>query len=489
MRNWLDITYERSILRESSDTMQRIIIKAGEERQRRGVSHFVAISFTMSLVLSIFLFSYLAYRLACHSAEAWADPDFHWLVAAVPMALCLITVVGGVRWTVLLSLSFVSFQRASRLGEVEAERWPCVSIFVPAYNEAENIEAALEPLCKLEYPSYEVIVVDDGSTDDTFDRAKRFAGRHDRCTVRVYRKRNGGKWSAHNFAFRRSSSELVLCLDADSRIDSCVLKLMVRHMADPRVAAVAGQIRVRNRSSLLTRLQAAEYLMGNGCARMAMSINGTVLIVAGPLGLFRRCVLEEIYLRYGRTDRFLAEGEVEGPFEGDTFAEDFDLSMAILSLGGRIVYEPSAVSHTRAPDWPFAFISQRYRWYRGTIQVLRKFVRRLRSRPEIGNPRLLGWLLATYLFDLIVLPLVYLGALIMLFLLTMSETAGISLLGAAALALLANLYAGTMFAFAQRDSLMLLPILILYDVYQNFLIGPAWFISILDELRGARMRW
>jgi len=469
--------------------MHRIAIRAGDEEQRRGVVLSVAIFFAISLVLSTFLFSYLTYRLACHSIAAWADPEFHWLLAVVTMSLCVITVAGGVRWTVLLCLSFVSFQRASRPGEVEAERWPCVSIFVPAYNEAENIEAALEPLCKLAYPRYEVIVVDDGSTDDTFDRARRFAGRHKRCTVRVYRKPNGGKWSAHNFAFRRSSGELVLCLDADSRIDSGVLKLMVRHMADPDVAAVAGQIRVRNRVNLLTRLQAAEYLMGNGCARMAMSINGTVLIVAGPLGLFRRCVLEEVYLRYGRTNRSLAAGEVEGPFEGDTFAEDFDLSMAILSLGGRIVYESSAVSHTRAPDWPFAFISQRYRWYRGTIQVLRKFVRRVRSRPEMGNPRLLGWLVATYLFDLLVLPLVYLGALVMLFLLTMSETAGISLLGAAALALLANLSAATMFVFAQRDSLLLLPILILYDVYQNFLIGPAWFISILDELRGVRMRW
>ncbi len=105
-------------------------------------------------------------------------------------------------------------------------------------------------------------------------------------------------------------------------------------MADPQVAAVAGQIRVRNRHNVLTRLQAMEYLMGNGCARMAMSLNKTVLIVAGPLGLFRRCALEEVFLRYGRADGPLAEGQVDGPFEGDTFAEDFDLSMAVLSLAG-----------------------------------------------------------------------------------------------------------------------------------------------------------
>ena len=175
-----------------------------------------------------------------------------------------------------------------------------MSIFVPAYNESENIEAALESLLSLDYPCYEVIVVDDGSTDDTYARALRFAGTHDRCTFHIHRKVNGGKWSAHNFAFRRSVGELVLCLDADSRVDPGSLRRMVVHLADPQIVAVAGQIRVRNRQSLLTRLQAIEYLMGNGCARMAMSLNGTVLIVAGPLGLFRRCVLEDVFLQYGQ---------------------------------------------------------------------------------------------------------------------------------------------------------------------------------------------
>ncbi len=458
-------------------------------RHERVPGRLAAVPFVAGVFLASFLFTYMAYRLARQGIEAMEDPCAGWPAVVVPELLAGVCFLGGVRWTTLLALSFASLHRPRHGARSAPSEWPLVSIFVPAYNESENIEAALDALLALDYPRYEVIVVDDGSTDDTFERAGRFAGRHGRCTVHVHRKPNGGKWSAHNFAFRRSAGELVLCLDADSRVDPGSLRRMVVHMADPQVAAVAGQIRVRNRVNVLTRLQAMEYLMGNGCARMAMSVNGTVLIVAGPLGLFRRCVLEEVFLRYGRARRPLADGQVEGPFEGDTFAEDFDLSMAVLSLGGRILYEPAAVAHTRAPDWPGALLSQRYRWCRGTIQVLRKYFRRARSRPDVRHPRLLAWLAATYLFDLVMFPVLYACGIGTLILLLTSQVGGLTMLGWAGAVLLVNLSAAAMFALVQGDSLKLLHILPLYDVYQNFLLTPAWLISIVDELRGVTMRW
>jgi cellulose synthase/poly-beta-1,6-N-acetylglucosamine synthase-like glycosyltransferase len=386
-------------------------------------------------------------------------------------------------------LSFLSYCRARRPARRAPVQWPLVSVFVPAYNESENIEAALESLLLLDYPRYEVIVVDDGSTDDTYSRACRFAGRHDRCTIHVHRKANGGKWTAHNYAFRRSVGELVLCLDADSRVDPGSLRRMVVHMADPQVAAVAGQIRVRNRHNLLTRLQAMEYLMGNGCARMAMSFNGTVLIVAGPLGLFRRCVLEDVFLQYGQMSQGTKEGQFSGPFEGDTFAEDFDLTMAVLSLGGRIRYEPTAVSHTRAPDTMLALLSQRYRWCRGTVQVLRKYFQRVRNRKDICRPRLLFWLGATYLLDLVMLPILYLCVLGTLLIVATSDVGCLEMLGWASLTLLVNLNAAAMFVLVQGDQLRLLHILPIYDIYQSFLLTLGWLIAIVDEVRGTSMRW
>lgn len=448
----------------------------------------VFLPFIAAICLAGFMFTYLTFCLARAGIRLADDPNAGWTVA-VPWLLAALTGLGGLRWTCLLTLSFASFFRERRRHTWTPAEWPLVSVFVPAHNEAENIEAALQSLVTLDYPCYEVIVVDDGSTDDTYARALPFAGTHDRCTLHVYRKANGGKWSAHNFAFRRSAGELVLCLDADSRVDPGSLRRMLVHMADPEIAAVAGQIRVRNRNNLLTRLQAMEYLMGNGCARMAMSFSGTVLIVAGPLGLFRRCVLEEVFLQFGRTNRKPKDGQVEGPFEGDTFAEDFDLSMAVLALGGQIRYEPFAISHTRAPDTVFALLSQRYRWCRGTIQVLRKYFWRAKSCPEIRRPKLLAWLAATYLFDLAILPIVYGCSLIMLFTLLASDVNGFELLGWAGVMLLVNMSAAAMFVMVQRDRLRLLYILPLYDLYQSFLLIPGWLISIVDEVRGVSMRW
>ena len=449
----------------------------------------IIVPFVAALLLAGFMFVYLAYCLALAGLRQAADPGATWLEVVVPWLLATLTGIGGLRWSGLLALSFASYYRERKRHDWVPDEWPLVSVFVPAYNEAENIEAALRSLLTLDYPRYEVIVVDDGSTDATYQLALPFEGRYDRCTVRVYRKANGGKWSAHNFAFRRSVGELVLCLDADSRVAPESLRRMVVHMADPGIAAVAGQIRVRNRHNVLTRLQAMEYLMGNGCARMAMSFSGTVLIVAGPLGLFRRWVLEEVFLQYGRAERALPEGQVEGPFEGDTFAEDFDLSMAVLSLGGQIRYEPLAVSHTRAPDTVIALLSQRYRWCRGTIQVLRKYFRRAKDSPSLLHPRLLLWLTVTYLFDMVSLPIMYGCTLVMLFVLLASPAGGLELLGWAAVMLLINACAAAMFAMVQRDRLGLLHILPIYDLYQSFLLVPGWIISLVDEVRGVSMRW
>ena len=114
------------------------------------------------------------------------------------------------------------------------------------------------------------------------------------CHVRVFTKPNGGKWSAHNYGLQHASGTLILCIDADSRIEAGALKLMVRHMRDKRVGAVSGQIRVRNRKSLLGLFQAFEYVLANGALRLSQGATGTVMVVPGPIGLFRREALDRV---------------------------------------------------------------------------------------------------------------------------------------------------------------------------------------------------
>lgn len=409
--------------------------------------------------------------------------------AAAAAALAAVALFSSCRWCSLFVLAFAAHVRRRRRPVLADEACPFVSVFVPCYNESRTVEAALSSLVELDYPAYEVIVVNDGSTDDTLQRARKFEGQHGGCVVRVYDKPNGGKWSAHNLAFQRSTGELILCIDADSRLDPQSLRTLVARMADPGVAGIAGQMRVRNRNGLLTRLQGLEYLMANGAVRMGQGWFGTVLVVPGPIGMFRRSVLEEVWLRYTYSQDTGKTGAVDGPFEGDTFAEDFDLSLAILCLGGRIVYEPGAISFTRAPETPFALINQRYRWIRGALQVLRKLCRRAWRDPHLLSPRLLGWILATYALDLTVLPLLYylgLG-----FGLTVLAAGGslpmLACMFAAFLAI--QLCAGALFVSIHDDHLALLHVLPGYSLYTGLFLNDAWIIAVFDELRGKDMRW
>jgi len=448
---------------------------------------------TVLFGLGVLLSSGLLFLLA-YGIVFWRPPAEHgvpssglYTVGAV--GLGCVAFLTGCRWFSLWAMAFAARRRQRGSPDFAHRSWPFVSVFVPSYNESERIEAALHSLIALDYPAYEIVVVNDGSTDDTLERARKLEGPHGGCSVRVYDKPNGGKWSAHNLAFQRSRGELILCIDADSRLDRAALRTLVARMDDPRIAGMAGQMRVRNRNNLITRLQGLEYLMANGAVRTGQGLFGTVLIVPGPIGMFRRSAMEEVWLRYTRGKCPTHPGAVEGPFEGDTFAEDFDLSLAILSLGERIVYEPRAVSCTNAPDSVLALLNQRYRWSRGAMQVLRKYGRRLREDPQITSPRLLFWLTLTCALDLAVLPLVYFLGLAFLLLLIAAGGNLSLMLGMFVAFILTHVNAGAFFISTHNDRFGLLQVLPVYSFYAGLLLGSAWVVSVLDELRGAAMRW
>jgi cellulose synthase/poly-beta-1,6-N-acetylglucosamine synthase-like glycosyltransferase len=440
--------------------------------------------FAIALALAIFLFTSSIHLLLNPPADALAP--LHLRVAVV---IGIVSLVVSARWMAFFILAFISHARLRTASAHTPTHWPRVSILVPAYNESETIAPALQSLLDLDYPRYEIIVVDDGSKDDTFARAEPFEGEHAHRSIRVFTKPNGGKWAALNFAFARATSDLVLCVDADSRLDREALRHLVARLADPAVSAVSGQVRVRNRVNLLTKLQAMEYIIANGLIRLAQSLSGTVLVIPGPIGLFRRDVLEQVFHRFGRETPIKRPGEHQGPFEGDTFAEDFDLSLAILALGGRTVYEPAAVSHTKAPDTSFRLLNQRYRWGRGTLQVLRKYLRRSRTDRTLAHPRLLTWLSITYVLELAIVPLVNLAAIASILLLVATGADLLPLLTWLAAFALLNLNAAAFFASIHRDSLRLALVMPIYDLYHAFLLNAGWLIALIDELRGVRMRW
>ena len=462
----------------------------GVSRIRDGVSFRLETAlFAVGFLCSWALLIYMTYRLWAYPPELRNLASMDWLAGPARWVFPIAAVFFGFRGTIFIGLSFLARRDHLRQARLDSPCSPFVSILVPCFNEGETIAPAMESLLELDYPSYEILVINDGSTDDTLPKARRYEGHFGGVSVRVFDKPNGGKWSALNLGFKRSSGELILCVDADSRLEPRSLRRMVNRIRSPRVAAVAGQVRVRNRHNLITQLQSLEYQMGNGAVRMGQSYFGTILVIAGALGLFRRSAMEEVLLR-NINDPCDDPGAASGPYEGNTFAEDFDLSLSILSLGGRIVYEPLAVSFTTAPDGVASLISQRYRWLRGSFQVLYKFFRRARSGKGTSPPgRVMAWILLTYLPDLALTPILYAVGTMSFLILTAMFGSVLTLAAFFAVVMLIQACVASFFLTMHRDSLRLLKVLPLLDAYFGILLGSAWLISVVDEFRGAKMRW
>jgi poly-beta-1,6 N-acetyl-D-glucosamine synthase len=289
-------------------------------------------------------------------------------IGALVVTLATFLLLLLLRHFVLIWFSYLHQRELAQ--DDQPEIYPFVSIIVPAYNEEEVIRSSLSSLLELRYPYYEIIAVDDGSTDATYERMKEFEGNHYGVKVSVFRKENSGKADTLNYGVRRSNAPIVVCMDSDSRLTPDTLRYAVRHFADKSVGAVAGNVKVANRHNIWTKLQALEYIEGLNMVRKAQAFWNSVNVIPGPMGIFRRGALQ-----------------ATGGYDSDTFAEDFDMTVKILADGWKIQYEPKAIAYTEAPEVLLDIIKQRYRWSRGILQALRKQKHLLtRSSGNITTP-------------------------------------------------------------------------------------------------------
>ncbi len=261
-------------------------------------------------------------------------------------------VLGALRVLTMTALALVAWWRERRLAsppETACE----VSVLVAAYNERPVIARTIEAVLASVPPPLEVIVVDDGSSDGTADEVEsRFASNE---RVRLLRQANAGKASALNRAIAASRGEVLVCLDADTLFTPSTLSHLVRHFADPRVGAVAGNVKVGNRVNVWTRWQALEYVTSQNLDRRAYALLDGITVVPGAVGAWRRAAVLE------------ARG-----FQEDTLAEDMDLTWRVRRAGWRIANETRALGFTEAPDSLTMLYRQRFRWAFGTLQCLWK---------------------------------------------------------------------------------------------------------------------
>ena len=171
------------------------------------------------------------------------------------------------------------------------KEWPPFSVLIPCHNEEGQISDTINQILELDYLQYEIIAIDDGSTDKTAEILHGLCKRHERVRA-VYLTENQGKAAALNMGCLAAKNELLLTIDADALLDPQALKWMAWHFArGPRVGAVTGNPRVLNRTTLLAKIQTGEYSTIIGLIKRTQRIMGKVLTVSGVIAAFRRQAL------------------------------------------------------------------------------------------------------------------------------------------------------------------------------------------------------
>lgn len=257
--------------------------------------------------------------------------------------------------TVVLVLYFVRRRKESGSRNLARIRLyhekPLISVIAPGKNEGKHIPALVQSLQEQTYNSFELIIVDDGSDDNSAEICRAL---HRQGVITKFFRNNyrGGKASAANLALRYAAGKYIVHLDADTRLqEDSIEKIILPFYLDPRIGAVGGDIRVDNiHAGLAPSMQALDYMKTVSTGRLVASHFNILRIVSGAYGAFRKDVLDRL------------RGWDVGP------GLDGDIVLKIRKLGFKVVHEPEAVCYTNVPDTFVKLAKQRYRWDRSMVR-------------------------------------------------------------------------------------------------------------------------
>ena len=319
--------------------------------------------------------------------SAWVDSLNFSLFGAVRYFIIIVFFVGDVLMTgrlVLIGIMAI-YDRCRRREPPDPSYQPAVAVLIPAYNEEKVIERTARSVLESDYPRLRVIVIDDGSNDNTLEvtRAafeKEIAGGR----VMVLTKPNSGKADALDYGLEQVTEEIFIGIDADTIIAPDAISYLVPHFSNPKVGAMAGNAKVGNRVGLWTRWQALEYITSQNFERRALNTLNAVSVVPGAIGAWRTAAVRQA-----------------GGYHRDTVAEDADLTMALLQAGYWVNYEDRALAYTEAPTTANGLMRQRFRWSFGIMQAVWK------HRAAVKQKGALGWVaIPNMVIFQILLPLV-----------------------------------------------------------------------------------
>lgn len=234
--------------------------------------------------------------------------------------------------------------------------YPHVSVLVPCFNEGVNAYETIGALLELNYPNYDIIAINDGSTDNTAAILDDIAAKHSKVKA-IQLASNQGKAMALTVGAMMSTSEYLVCIDGDAMLDrNCILWMMRHFVTGARVGAVTGNPRIRNRSTMLGKLQVGEFSSVIGLIKRAQRVYGRVFTVSGVVAAFRKSALHQV-----------------GYWSTNMVTEDIDISWKMQTNYYDVRYEPNALCWILMPETLFGLWKQRTRWAQGGAEVLLKF--------------------------------------------------------------------------------------------------------------------
>ncbi|RZG77212.1 poly-beta-1,6-N-acetyl-D-glucosamine synthase [Acinetobacter sp. WCHAc060025] len=235
------------------------------------------------------------------------------------------------------------------------KEYPLVAVLVPCFNEQDNAHETISHALKLDYPNFEVIAINDGSSDNTKEILNELALQYDKLRV-VHLAENQGKAMALQAGSLLTDAEYLIGIDGDALLDPHAAQWMIRHFIDhPTVAAVTGNPRIRTRSTLLGRIQVGEFSSIVGMIKRAQSTFGRLFTVSGVITAFRKSAVHEV-----------------GYWSPNMLTEDIDVTWKLHRAGWEVRFEPNALVWILMPETFNGLWKQRLRWAMGGAQVLLK---------------------------------------------------------------------------------------------------------------------
>ncbi len=280
--------------------------------------------------------------------ESWLPLSLFMFVFGYPVVMSLVWMSGSVWFWFRVERRGSNPRRTPRL-----PRYPKIALVVPCYNEEDNVLEVLRNLNAQHYPDFEIVAVNDGSSDRTGEILDSLLPVYPRLRV-VHLAHNQGKAVALKCAAQLTDAPLLLCIDGDALLAPTAAVWMARHfLNNPRVAAVTGNPRLRTRSTLLGRMQVGEFSSIIGLIKRAQRTYGRIFTVSGVCAMFRRSALHHV-----------------GYWSTENLAEDIDVSWRLQTHHWDVYFEPAATCWILMPETLLGLWRQRLRWATGGAQAI-----------------------------------------------------------------------------------------------------------------------